>query len=328
MATIAKVLSDAPRWEDLFDDADRAQAYASEVGRQIELLRGSVRLAVRAEIDRLPANDCTWAEISRADITFLTEDRPDRVEQAYIDAVPENDVFAWKSTKGQLELFASLDIRRDLALRVIRAVNAKIKQAAADPDLNIVVFAGHRIDEQGRGRPRFPASKEEQARKLVRARLAQLKSTDVRLKVLASAAPGGDILCHEICKGLGIESTVCLPMPKEDFAREAFGALDEWRARFIQLLNGRPVLQLSDRSGLPRWLKGSGLNPWERGNRWVLEMARTSSARKVVLLALWDGEPAGDDKGGTAHMVQIARAAGTVEVDWINTKDLPLDATV
>jgi hypothetical protein len=130
-----------------------------------------------------------------------------------------------------------------------------------------------------------------------------------------------------VCEELSIDSTVCLPMPVDDFSRQAFGDLDTWRSRFIDLLNGRPVLQLSDQNGLPRWLQGSGLNSWERGNRWVLEMARTSGARKVTLVALWDGKPTGDDKGGTAHMVQIAREVGTVDVDLIDAQDLLIQAT-
>src|SRR5262249_34003027 len=141
---------------------------------------------------------------------------------------------------------------------------------------------------------------------LIQDRFKRLKSGNPRLNVLASAAPGSDILCHEVCKELEINSTICLPMPVADFSRAAFGDLDAWRSRFLALVDGPALLQLSDQKGLPRWLEGTGINPWERGNRWVLEMAMTSG-RKVSLVALWDGKPTGDDKGGTAHMVQIAR---------------------
>lgn len=43
-------------------------------------------------------------------------------------------------------------------------------------------------------------------------------------------------------------------------------------------------------------------------------MALTSGADKISLLALWDGKPAGDDVGGTTHMVQLAREAGTIDI--------------
>jgi hypothetical protein len=53
----------------------------------------------------------------------------------------------------------------------------------------------------------------------------------------------------------------------------------------------------------------------------VLQLALSAGAPKVLLIAVWDGNAVGDAKGGTAHMVQIARAAGTVDVDVINLKD-------
>jgi hypothetical protein len=107
-------------------------------------------------------------------------------------------------------------------------------------------------------------------------------------------------------------------MPPSDFARLAFSDLDSWRTRFLNLVDERQPLQLSDQEGLPRWLQGSGFNPWERGNRWVLEMAQTSGARKVVLIAFWDGKHTGDAPGGTAHMVRIAREAGMVDIVTID----------
>jgi hypothetical protein len=41
----------------------------------------------------------------------------------------------------------------------------------------------------------------------------------------------------------------------------------------------------------------------------------------VSLIAIWDGNAIGDAKGGTAHMVQIARAAGTIDVEVIALKN-------
>ena len=46
----------------------------------------------------------------------------------------------------------------------------------------------------------------------------------------------------------------------------------------------------------------------------MLEMARTRGAKKITLIALWDGKTLGDAPGGTAQMVQIARKAGTVDI--------------
>ena len=68
--------------------------------------------------------------------------------------------------------------------------------------------------------------------------------------------------------------------------------------------------------------EGSGIEPWERSNSWVLEMARTRGAKKITLIALWDGKAAGDAPGGTAQMVQIARRAGNVDIVRIDASQL------
>lgn len=111
-------------------------------------------------------------------------------------------------------------------------------------------------------------------------------------------------------------------MPKEDFAAQVFANLDSWRSRYLALVASREVLELSDQVGLPRWFKRPRVSAWERGNRWVLEMARASGAAKITLIALWDARSTGDAPGGTAHMVGLARDAGNIDVDVIDTRDL------
>ncbi|QND24497.1 hypothetical protein HB774_34470 (plasmid) [Rhizobium leguminosarum bv. viciae] len=168
----------------------------------------------------------------------------------------------------------------------------------------------------------FPAAKEQQSRELIRRALEELKATGSTLRVLASAAPGADIIVHEVCKELGSESVVCLPMPPAEFAGKVFGGLDGWWRRFLNLVERRPPLCLSDQDGLPRWLRASGFDSWERGNRWVLEMAQTGGAHTITLLALWDGKNTGDARGGTADMVRIAREAGVFDVRIIDATQL------
>ena len=122
---------------------------------------------------------------------------------------------------------------------------------------------------------------------------------------------------------MNISSTVCLPMRRDIYGREVFGSFNSWRTRYLDLLDKRPVLELSEGEGLPRWLSTkSDVDPWERGNRWVLEMARSGRARRVTLLALWDGQEDSGRPGGTAHSVRIARASGTVDVRIIDAAKL------
>jgi hypothetical protein len=75
-------------------------------------------------------------------------------------------------------------------------------------------------------------------------------------------------------------------------------------------------------------LQGSGFDPWERGNRWVLEMAQTGGAGRITLLALWDGKVTGDARGGTADMIRIAQGAGVFDVQVIDAGQLLTDPVV
>src|SRR4051794_395925 len=168
MGTVALDLSREAAWEDAFEDATQAAAYADELARQVEALRAIVRLAIQAALDRLPRGhkDRVWVEISRADLLFLTEERAQRVAKVYLDAVPTSNFFAWNAAKGQLQLFASIGIRAENAAHVIQTLDAEIKAPAPDPDLHVIMFAGHRVDEPNRPEPRFPAAQESRAREL------------------------------------------------------------------------------------------------------------------------------------------------------------------
>ena len=328
MCTIAKSLSAEENWQDAFDDERQARDKAIELSQAFDQLKGAVKMAVQAaQRDAAGSVARTWANISNADLLFLTEDRESRVQRAYNDAVP---AISWyvEAVKVQLELFASLSIKQPLA----EAIAAGLVGPAADTPASgaapsIVIVAGHRIDEPGRAEPRFPESAASAVKAKLQEKLVRLNQGPGGVHVLASAAPGTDIICHELCRELGIKSTICLPMPADRYSTSTFQDFDSWRARFLALVSaGIDRLQLSDAPGLPRWLQGTGTDEWERGNRWVLQLALCAGAPKVSLIAVWDGTAIGDSSGGTAHMVQIARAAGTVDVDVIRLKDVALVA--
>jgi hypothetical protein len=329
--TIAADLAREESWEYSFETKEQSLSYKAELDQQLALLRPSVAQSIAATLARpsTTEDERRWARISSADLKFLTEEKAERVIRAYQDSIPANG-FYWNAARGQLELFATLGVKADLAKAVITAIDAQVGDVSAAPPVktHLLVFAGHRIDEPGRAERRFPADREPQALQLIAAALDDAKKGWDRLSVMASAAPGSDIICHEVCRELGIASTVCLPMPRDVVATKIFGELDEWRGRYLELLNQqaaaqRPVLELSDRDGLPRWLQTSGMDPWERGNRWVLEMARASGAQKVTLIALWDGKLTGDAQGGTAHMVRLARETqGSIDIKIIKAGQL------
>lgn len=313
---------EAGSWTTAFESDGKATAYREEVEEAVSQLRQIVRASVDAALSRMPRTDPerVWALISLADVMFLTEDNVQRVVNKYKASIPKDKPFTWDAAKGQLELFASLGVRENIAQQVIASVD--VKRQPPEKPLHIVLFAGHRIDPPDRTERRFPAAAVSKARELIRESLAAL-GDDHSLIGMASAAPGADILFHEVCSEVKVESTLCLPMPAEDYARETFSDLDDWRSRYLELMRAeRRVLVLSDRVGLPKWLDDARTNHWERGNRWVTQMALTSGADKVTLFALWDGKIEGDAPGGTAHMLKLARDAGNIHVHVIDAKKL------
>src|SRR5215472_7182922 len=331
MGSILLDFSKEEIWYGPFKNDREAKEYQVEVEEQVASLRAVVPGSIDAALRKMSHTDPErlWAEISRADVMSLTDNtRTQQVISAYRDAIPKDKPFAWDAARGQLKLFADLGIKTDLANAVIVANDKRFaetngtKETPSKKSPHVIIFAGHRVDGPTRPQPRFPEARQDRAKSLIREALQRLLDDKHEIHLLASAAPGADILTHEICKELGLDSTICLPMPKEDFGSFAFEALDSWRTRFLDLASDRKVLELSDRNGLPRWLGGSKVNPWERGNCWVMQMALSSGAARITLIALWDGKGKGDDFGGTVHMVDLARTTGQVRIEIIDAKQL------
>jgi hypothetical protein len=284
-------------------------------------LRQVVTASVENALLRIQKTDPNrvWAEISKADTLFLTQENCERVVKRYRDAFTGGNLFQWDSARGQLELFAQLGLRAECAETVIQTIDRQFAGSEPKPTqdvrkpLHVVLFAGHRVDAPDRPTPRFPASRAERA-KGITADMLKTFGGDDELLGLASAASGGDILFHEACSELGIPSILCLPIRADRYAAGEFRDLDDWRSRFLTLLTRRNVCELSNLDVLPRWLHGSPVNAWERGNRWVLQMALGYGADKISLVTLWDGKPTGDAAGGTAHMVKLAGDAGIIRI--------------
>ena len=324
MATIALSLSDDEAWLDLFDSESDAEKRRADLAEEVAGLRAAVDTSVEAGLSKIATDEKdVWAEISSADAKFLTQSgRASRVVKAYQSAIPRDNPFAWEAAKRQLELFASLGVQAELAGEVIAAIDGEVEAARTDDPSHVIVFAGHRVDGKDRPERRFPAAKDGAARDLIRSKLREVMREGHDHTVLASAAPGSDIVLHEVCLELGIDSQVCLPMPSKAFAVSELKDLDTWRTRYLDLIDKRDPIVLSDRKGLPDWLAGKDKDPWERGNEWVMNMAEAAGASRITLVVLWDGKDAGDAPGGTAHMVRIAKLAGTIDIHRIDSTQL------
>lgn len=334
MGSILKALSDLPAWRNLFANPREADRYRETLDEDLTLLRYTVTASVAAARKRTDGDDLMWADISMADLAFLAtadDDAPagESLAAAYADAIPRNKRFAWDATRGQLELFAALGIGPNLTKMVIEAVDGQVPAsvpAAAARRAHLVVFSGHRVDGVGAGLPaRFPAGAEMKARGLIEAQLRALQADGEDIVVLASAAPGADILAHEACAALKVASRLCLPMPARVVAREVFKSYDAWLPRFYAIVQtaGEQALVLQDELELPRWLRAKAADPWERGNRWVMNLAQSWGADRLTLLVLWDGDSTQSAAGGTAQMVQLARDTGVFSgIIAIDTKAL------
>lgn len=180
---------------------------------------------------------------------------------------------------------------------------------------HVVLFTGHMIDDKDRKIPRFPASKENAARGAIKNNLEKEKERhNEHLMGIAGGASGGDILFHELCREMNIQSEVYLALPEAEYKKTSVSfAGQEWENRFEHLITNLPV-HILDGS------VGSDDNIWEETNLWMLNKALINGGENMTLLALWDGE-GGDGEGGTEHMVQIAKQAGAKTI-IIDTKKL------
>ena len=96
---------------------------------------------------------------------------------------------------------SSLKLLKDnvaASLKAIPIPDAHEESGEAPP--YVLVFAGHRIDSQTREEPRFPANKEDEARRAIKGVVEkELGRVKGKLVGFAGGASGGDILFHEVC---------------------------------------------------------------------------------------------------------------------------------
>jgi hypothetical protein len=94
------------------------------------------------------------------------------------------------------------------------------------------------IDTPGREKARFPKAGEAKARAIIHAGLSQLLNTFPGPALgIASAASGGDILFHEVCRELQVPTRVLPALPENLFIEHSVSpAGPEWFVRFAHLM--------------------------------------------------------------------------------------------
>ena len=333
---LAKRLPDV--WGAHFSDDQEAALELGKAQEEIQKLQSGVALALESAEQYDEAGNAVWRAFTAADLKCLCTKNPARVGPAYRKAIEKfrtTHPFALSSARDQLLLLQLLDVLPDNVIAGLAA----FPPAAADapgPSVDrrrILLFAGHRIDDEGRKTPRFPrtAEAQEAARRAIHGKIERVRQSRGVAFGLAGGASGGDILFHEACAAHAVPTWLYLALPAARYKDQSVrGAGDDWVARFDKLEAAlAPRLRFMSElksegkpDELPRWLQSrKDYGVWQRNNLWMLYGALAFGPDRVTLIVLWDGESQGDGPGGTADIVETARALGA-DVEVINSKTL------
>lgn len=189
--------------------------------------------------------------------------------------------------------------------------------ASASPR-QVLLFAGHRVDDPGRVPARFPPDRVEAAAAAIGAALDRLAAGPADLAI-TQGANGGDLLFAEACLARGVPLQLMLAEPEDAFvAHSVAGAAGphDWLARYRAVrarAAGEPQVMPTETD--------AQLDRFERCNLWLLGAALAQGVQRLRFVCLWDGASHGDGPGGTAHLVrEVMRRTGRMA--WIDTRTL------
>jgi hypothetical protein len=324
---LARLLPDD--WQQGYDND--GQAAASLAAREQLASRLASALTLVLEMDEVMGKregfPDPWAVSSRADlILFTVANRPQRVAQAYKQAITGVDRFTLEATKRNLGLFQELGLFEpniSAALKVVDDAIAATSPPRRVPE-RVILFTGHMVDaaDRSKDKMRFPptAKAEATARRLIDDALrAELQPGNGQALGIAGGACGSDILFHEACEALGVPTQLLLALPRDKFQVSSVQrGGPNWIDRYQSLCERTPPRVLQDDEALPNWLADKPeYDIWQRNNLWMMFNALATGARRLTLIALYNPDRDPDGPGGTAHLVREARNWGFkgVELD-------------
>lgn len=296
-------------WQENFDLLEEAKTALKTNKAKMSTLAISIQSALEAcqrSLTRSGERD-RWFEITKADLACLTQKNTKHIQRLYAEALFDAEPLYADAVRRQLKVYKQLNILE----ANYEAVLDQLPDQTSEVTLkHYILFTGHMIDSSSRAQPRFPAYAESQARLAIRTELEKLTQTTTisNLVGIAGGASGGDILFHEVCCELGIQSELFLFSPRDQFvAKSVQSAGKKWIMRFDKLYEQLPNQVLNTTVNLPNWLQSKpDYSIYERNNLWMLYSTLTNGGKYMTLLALWDSKD-GDGGGGTAHMVQKAQ---------------------
>ncbi|HVG40254.1 MAG TPA: tetratricopeptide repeat-containing protein [Chitinophagaceae bacterium] len=299
-------------WMDEFDTEDDAMTQLKKHKVRHQNLAVMVQAAIDATRKRTSITDKPdyWLNITEADLACIISTKPARVSNLYDKVLQEAKGLTFDAARRQLILYKQLGVMPENVQAALTSFSKVDTEVKTKP--HYILFTGHMLDKPDREEPRFPASKENNAREAIKqAVLGEKNKYGDSLKGIAGGACGGDILFHEVCAESGIKTELYLALPREEFIVSSVAfAGPQWIERFDNIYKrGEPRI-LSEGKELPKWLqKKTDYSIWVRNNLWMLNSALVCGGMQMTLIALWNGK-GGDGEGGTAHMVEEAKSRG------------------
>jgi hypothetical protein len=331
-------------WNEPFESDDDGERALAAKQNHAKRLAAAVDFSLQATLSRLKRDGKkdVWADISAADLRFITSNKPARVAAAYRDALVGAPGFARDSVWKQLVIYKDLGVLRSNLAEVESVLGPPTAEIQSAPHerQRVLLFAGHMIDAPDRKSPRFPADKENVAREEIKKAVVREMQRDGGVASgYAGGASGGDILFLEVCAELGIPTKLYLAIPQPAYILTSVKpAGSDWETRFEKIFKEhfarKQVRVLSDATEiaseadyLPAWLRSKpDYSIWQRNNLWMLFNALDegcdpkSGYPNLTLIAMWDGA-GGDGPGGTGDLVEKVKTVGA-RSEVIDTKKI------
>jgi hypothetical protein len=237
-------------------------------------LRLSLRLDNVFKAFQTPADP--WSASSVADLSLLSDPtRTQVITNRYREANTGADRFSLEANRRNLDIFKELGLFEPGVTAALEVIDEEIRRRAP-PERQLkraLLFTGHMVDAVGRApeKARFPrtSTAEATARQLIHDAVKKEVGADASDTLgIAGGASGGDILFHEVCAELGIETELYLALPVADFQTESVEpGGEDWVARFQAQCRKKPPRILQKSLAPPEWLASlEGYNIWERNN--------------------------------------------------------------
>ena len=280
-------------------------AFAMRKARSACHLAAAVQKVCLRKFPTAPGSEKYWLAATAAEAALLLN-QLDEAEHWYSEAnrLGQNDFghlsATWRNARIILKLMPS-----DTSVRIRAALRVPY----------VAVFTGHRVDEPGGVRKRFPAELAPEIKRAIKHRLIQSNACIG----YSSAASGADILFLEAMQSLGGRTHIILPCGEEQFITESVASSGlSWIGRFRRAIGkADEVITASPQSPAVASVAYGYTNDLMHG---LATMRADELATELVHLAVWDREPV-ISPGGTADAVKRWQAAGSA-VDIIDPNEL------